>query len=167
MSTHARVAAKASLLASTMILSACASMSALDPGLRPFTTDGCSLFPDRSYISHADWCSCCVAHDIAYWRGGTQEQRLAADQALRDCVKKSTNNPLLANLMFEGVRLGGGPYFFTSYRWGYGWQAGRAYTPLSKDEQFEADRLEAEYRRTNPELKCDIKSDPANANTSC
>ena len=68
-------------------------------------------FPDRSYISNTDWCSCCLAHDLAYWRGGTEQDRLNADIALKNCVQQSTKNPVLANLMFEGVRLGGGPYF--------------------------------------------------------
>lgn len=138
-------------------LSACASMSAFESGLQPFSTDGCSLFPDRSYISNADWCSCCLAHDLAYWRGGTEQERLNADIALKNCVQKSTKNPVLANLMYEGVRLGGGPYFFTSYRWGYGWKVGRAYAPLTKDENAEADRLESAYRIKNPQLVCDSK----------
>ena len=82
------------------------------------------FFPDRSYISNTDWCSCCLAHDLAYWRGGTEQDRLNADIALKNCVQQSTKNPVLANLMFEGVRLGGTFTFFTSYRWGYGWKWG-------------------------------------------
>ena len=42
-----------------------------DTGLSAFSSDGCSLFPDRSLITAADWCSCCFEHDVAYWRGGT------------------------------------------------------------------------------------------------
>ncbi|WMW82001.1 hypothetical protein RF679_06865 [Undibacterium cyanobacteriorum] len=129
-------------------------MSAFESGLQPFSTDGCSLFPDRAYITRADWCSCCLVHDLAYWRGGTEQERMAADLALKDCVQKSTKNPVLANLMFDGVRLGGGPYFFTSYRWAYGWKVGRAYAPLNADEKAQADRLESIYRASNPELKC-------------
>lgn len=136
----------------------CAGMVAFQSGLQPFTTDGCSMFPDRSYISQADWCSCCVAHDLAYWRGGTVEQRRQADLKLKDCVQKATKNPFLANMMYEGVRIGGGPYFFTTYRWGYGWKVGRAYSPLSAEENLEADRLASEFLRTNPELKCGVGS---------
>lgn len=29
----------------------------------------------------------------------------------------------------------GGPYYITSYRWGYGWPYGRGYTPLSAPER--------------------------------
>lgn len=138
-------------------LAGCANMSAFESGLQPFSTDGCSLFPDRAYITKADWCSCCLVHDLAYWRGGTEQERLAADLALKDCVQKSTKNPVLAKLMFDGVRLGGGPYFFTSYRWAYGWKVGRAYTPLTREEHAEADRLESLYRINNPQLVCDSK----------
>lgn len=136
----------------------CAGMGAFQAGLQAFSTDGCSMFPDRSYISKADWCTCCVKHDLAYWRGGTAEERRLADLALKDCVQKATKNPFLANMMYEGVRVGGGPYLFTSYRWAYGWKAGRGYSALSAEESTEADRLAAEYLATNPQLKCGIGS---------
>jgi hypothetical protein len=116
--------------------------------LQPFSTDGCSLFPDRSLIGKEDWYSCCLAHDLAYWRGGTAEERLNADQALQACVEKSTNSKALADLMYAGVRSGGGPYFFTTYRWAYGWPYGRFYQPLTKDEQESVLKLEREYRKS-------------------
>ena len=121
---------------------------------REFTTDGCSRFPDHSLISNDDWCDCCVAHDLAYWRGGTADERLAADEALRACVERNTQNRALADLMFAGVRAGGGPYFYTSYRWGYEWNYGRNYQPLSPTEQTAADAAQAEYLSTNPGLSC-------------
>lgn len=99
-----------------------------------FTSDGCSLFPDRSLIDESDWCDCCLVHDIAYWKGGTEEERLVADIALRECVLARTGDEALADLMFEGVRLGGSPYFNTWYRWGYGWSYDRKYEPLSEAE---------------------------------
>src|SRR5690242_11522788 len=101
------------VLASASLLS-CTSHSSI----KPFTTDGCSLFPDRSLISHKDWCDCCVVHDLAYWRGGTAAQRLDADRALQACVVQTTGDKALAELMFTGVRAGGGPHYFTTYRWG-------------------------------------------------
>lgn len=122
--------------------------------IREFTTDGCSRFPDHSLISNDDWCDCCVAHDLAYWRGGTADERLAADETLRTCVESNTQNRALADLMFAGVRAGGGPYFYTSYRWGYGWKYGRNYQPLSPAEQTAADAAQAEYLSTNPGLSC-------------
>lgn len=130
------------LAALLLALAACRS----DPGLKPFTSDGCSLFPDRALISGDDWCDCCFEHDIAYWRGGTRAEREAADAALRDCVADKTGDPAFANLMYRGVRAGGSPYFYTWYRWGYGWPFERKYAPLSASEQRLADELLAAYR---------------------
>lgn len=132
------------------LLSACASTKVM----LPFSTDGCSLFPDRSLVSKSDWCNCCVAHDIAYWRGGTAEERLKADQGLKSCVFAASGSAELADLMFAGVRTGGGPYFFTPYRWGYGWSFGRLYQPLSATEEAQASSLLTKYIATNPALVC-------------
>ena len=139
-----------------LVLSACASPSASTSTgtLRAFSTDGCSLFPDRSLISKSDWCGCCVAHDLAYWRGGTAEERLTADHALKVCVQRASNNNTLAELMFAGVRAGGGPHFYTPYRWGYGWPFGRPYGALTPEEEALASALEREYRAKNPLLQC-------------
>jgi hypothetical protein len=124
------------------------------PGtMQPFSTDGCSHFPDRSLISKSDWCNCCIAHDLAYWRGGTSEARLKADQALKACVQHAANSAL-AELMFAGVRAGGGPYFYTSYRWGYGWPFGRPYGSLTPEEEALASSLERAYFVKNPPPLC-------------
>ncbi len=124
------------------------------PTLAPFTSDGCSLFPDRAPIGNADWCSCCLEHDIAYWRGGTAQAREQADQRLKACVQDKTGDPALADTMYVGVRAGGGPYFLTWYRWGYGWPYGRGYQALSTEEAALADRLEREYRASNAAPVC-------------
>ncbi len=89
-----------------------------DGDLRPFRSDGCSLWPDGNYYG------CCVEHDRAYHAGGTRAQRLAADLELRRCVA-ARGHPILAKIMFRGVRLGGGPWLpnlrpFSRFRWGYG-----------------------------------------------
>ena len=103
--------------------------------LSDFTSDGCSLFPDRSLINNDDWCECCMEHDIAYWQGGTKAQRLAADKKLRDCVLERTGSEALAETMYQGVRFGGSPYFYNWYRWGYGWNYERKYQTLTQEEQ--------------------------------
>ena len=36
--------------------------------------------------------------------------------------------------MLAGVRVGGSPYFPTSFRWGYGWPYPRWYRTLSESE---------------------------------
>lgn len=137
-------------LAVTVILPACATSQTM----QPFSTDGCSMIPDRSLVSSADWCACCVAHDWAYWRGGSAEERLKADQELKSCVQAASGNRALADLMFAGVRAGGGPYFFTPYRWGYGWSFGRSYKPLSELEAAQASALRAKYIASPPPSIC-------------
>lgn len=120
---------------------ACSSDSALSP----FSSDGCSLFPDASLINADDWCKCCFEHDLAYWRGGTYKERESADVRLKECVLANTNNKALATLMYEGVRFGGSPYFYNWYRWGYGWDYDRKYQGLTPQERQRADRLAEEY----------------------
>ena len=88
--------------------------------LQPFSTDGCSMFMDGPVWAPNRWRHCCVAHDLAYWQGGTQAQRLAADQALRACVARAQDD-FTADTMYAGVRWGGHPDWPVSYRWGYGW----------------------------------------------
>lgn len=124
--------------------------------LGPFSSDGCSLFPDSSLISESDWCSCCFEHDLYYWRGGTAAEREQADSLLRDCVAGKTGNELLATMMYEGVRAGGSPYFYSWYRWGYGWGYERKYQALSPAEVKTADRLIEDYFAANEEQACPI-----------
>jgi len=68
--------------------------------LEPFTNDGCTFFPNRSFNSDTDWSVCCLEHDQAYWQGGTEEERWVTDQVFRDCIIRETNNEILADLMF-------------------------------------------------------------------
>ncbi len=145
------------LIAAFAIAAGCTS----DVGLSPFRSDGCSLFPDRSVISQADWCSCCFKHDLAYWRGGTYQERTAADQRLKSCVLKKTGNKTLATLMYEGVRVGGSPYFYNWYRWGYGWPYERKYQILTPEEESLADRLVKQYIESPERQVCqDSPSSP-------
>jgi len=136
-----------------MIILIAAGCSA-DSGLRPFTSDGCSLFPDSSLVSEDDWCSCCFAHDIAYWRGGTAEERDIADRKLQACVLEKTSNEALATLMYEGVHAGGSPNFYNWYRWGYGWDFDRKYQELTLSEIERADTLLESYYSGDPVSVC-------------
>lgn len=132
-------------------LVACQSSSTL----KPFSSDGCSLFPDANAITHADWCDCCFDHDVAYWKGGTETERESADQALRDCVLLKTQDKVLAKMMYEGVRIGGSPYFYNWYRWGYGWSYERKYQALTKDEAAQAHALlQAFFEHTDKSQVC-------------
>lgn len=101
--------------------------------LKPFTTDGCSAFPDGTFDQQQLWLQCCTAHDESYWRGGTEEERDLADRELRTCVA-GVGEPAIAALMLAGVRVGGSPYFPTRFRWGYGWSYPRFYGPLTTEE---------------------------------
>jgi hypothetical protein len=86
----------------------------------PFTTDGCSAFPDGTAARPDAWRAPCVIHDIAYWRGGF---------------------PRTARWMYYGTRLGGGPWWPTPWRWGYGWPWGRGYRPLDEVERAQVTAL--------------------------
>ena len=107
---------------------------AVSAALKPFTTDGCSEFPDGTPSHKTLWLSCCTEHDKTYWQGGTYDQRLQADKALRRCVA-SLGEPGIAALMLAGVRVGGSPYWPTRFRWGYGWPWPRGYGALTAEEQ--------------------------------
>lgn len=140
----------AGMLASVLWLTGCQTSA----GMAEFTSDGCSLFPDGTPSSPAQWCDCCFAHDRAYWQGGTQGERQQADQALRRCVLDRTGNPALADMMYRGVRGGGSPVFPAWYRWGYGWPYGRGYRPLAAEERQQAQQLLQRYDRLHPTGFC-------------
>jgi len=119
-----------------MVLAICLttlSASAFGNTLKPFTSDGCSSFPNGTFEQRELWLGCCTAHDYAYWQGGSYDDRLQADKALQSCVAK-LGKPDVALLMLAGVRLGGTPFFPTSYRWGYGWSYPKFYRELTEDE---------------------------------
>ena len=115
------------------------------PSLQPFSTDGCSLFPDRAPLGQADWCGCCVAHDLAYWRGGSAAERLESDRVFRECVRTASRSPALAGAMYGAVRAGGVPWLPSPFRWGYGWDYDRLYRTLSLEEDAQANALRAAY----------------------
>lgn len=108
--------------------------------LFPFTSDGCSIVPDGTFNNPAKWQMCCVQHDIAYWLGGTKEDRKAADKALGSCIGKNQNK-IIGNIYYLGVRIGGVPNSNMGYRWGYGWKYNREYKPLSTYEVAQAAEL--------------------------
>lgn len=113
--------------------------------LKPFTTDGCSAFPDGTFDHQSLWAECCIQHDIAYWKGGTYEERLKADKKLESCVA-DIGQPGIASLMLNGVRAGGSPYFPTDYRWGYGWPYLRGYQALSPQDKQQVRRRLEQFR---------------------
>jgi len=143
-------------IAQSLLVAAVATACTTESELQPFSSDGCSLFPDSSLISEKDWCSCCFEHDLAYWRGGTAAEREQADAILKDCVAAKSENETLAIVMYEGVRIGGSPYLYNWYRWGYGWGYERKYQMLTPAEVKTADGLLEKYFATNEVPACPI-----------
>jgi hypothetical protein len=135
-----------------VLLLCCTPAGASD--LKDFTSDGCSLFPDGTISDRAKWCECCLRHDIAYWRGGTEEDRKQADAALRDCVLERTGDKALAEAMYLGVRAGGHPVFPAWYRWAYGWPYGRGYKALNDEEQESVRTRLTDYEKHHPGGYC-------------
>lgn len=112
----------------------CGIVSSVSAQIKPFTTDGCSVFPDGTTEQNALWIECCIRHDFAYWQGGTALDREQADSALQQCVADLGKKDI-SSLMHFGVRMGGSPFYPTWYRWGYGWPYLRGYKALTQDEQ--------------------------------
>ncbi|WP_444942981.1 FAD-binding oxidoreductase [Microbulbifer sp. ZKSA006] len=101
--------------------------------IAPFSTDGCSVFPNGTVEQRELWLDCCTAHDYAYWKGGTYGERKRADKDLALCVA-ATGEEEIARMMLMGVRVGGTPFLPTPFRWGYGWPYLRGYKALSAAE---------------------------------
>lgn len=120
--------------------------------LAPFSTDGCTRYDDGPSDNPTKWQHCCVAHDAAYWLGGTKEERLKADQDLRACVAE-TGHTGEARVMYAGTRAGGGPLGQNTYRWGFGWSRVRDYHVLTAQEKEMAHAMYGEDLVT---LKKDI-----------
>jgi hypothetical protein len=90
-------------------------------------SDGCSgglSWLHRKLFGREIACTyCCDEHDVAYFEGGTQEDRRRADQRLRLCVQQAGQfggwrGPLrrawrfaLSWIMYAAVRLFGGRYW--------------------------------------------------------
>ena len=115
-----------------IILCFCAACSSGE--LKTFTSDGCSAFPNGTLDQQELWLNCCIKHDLSYWKGGTYQERLNVDLSLEQCVT-NIGEPEVAKLMLAGVRVGGSPYYPTTYRWGYGWPYLRGYRALSNEEK--------------------------------
>lgn len=130
-------------MSTTFFLLLLAGASGMADELRDFTSDGCSAFPDGTPDDEELWHSCCVMHDLAYWKGGSSEEREAADYALKACVEE-VGKPDVAELMLAGVRVGGTPWLPTQFRWAYGWPYLRGYKEIGEEEsQQVAEKMQA------------------------
>lgn len=88
--------------------------------MKPFITDGCTMSPDFNFRE------CGVLHDLAYWAGGTRDERRAADLQFHQGVERKAGK-ILARIYWLGVRFGGVPWLPSPWRWGFGrvvWKLG-------------------------------------------
>jgi len=129
------------IIGTPLVLLACLAGTTYADEIKPFSSDGCSAFPDGTLEQQDLWLKCCVDHDKAYWKGGTYQQRLDADENLRFCVA-DVGKPLIAKLMLAGVRVGGSPYLPAKFRWGYGWPYLRGYKALTEEEKVQISAVE-------------------------
>lgn len=108
--------------------------------LHAYVSDGCTGALDGTQQNPDAWTHCCDAHDLKYWAGGAEEERLKADQELKTCVA-ATGHGDTATIMYLAVRMLGNPYNRTSWRWGFGWKELRGYSPLTPEERREIERF--------------------------
>ncbi len=98
-------------------------------------SDGCSggmsagyaILPKQVHDTLGEtlpWRECCVIHDRSYYYGGSRDEKAAADEDLKQCVKKNIHGKIAGELLGELMRLavtpGGSPLFNTPWRWGFG-----------------------------------------------
>lgn len=132
-----------------LAFSALLPVTVLAAELQPFTSDGCSAFPDGTLQQNQLWLACCIDHDLAYWKGGTAAERVRADATLHSCVE-AVGEPNVARLMLAGVRVGGTPYLPTRFRWGYGWPWPRGYRALTQDELRQVEQASTAFMSAAP-----------------
>lgn len=126
--------------------------------LKPFTTDGCSMWVDGTPENPNLWRHCCVAHDRDYWLGGTEAQRQASDERLRSCVANSGEKGM-GSYLYMNVRWGGSPFWMTPYRWGYGWDYMEGDKPRGYREPSAAEQAQVEIMAL--EADATVKADAA------
>lgn len=104
----------------------------------PFSSNGCSGFREATFFS------CCFAHDLSYWAGGTWSDRSKSDRALWNCVFTISGERVVADIGYLLVRLGIVPGAFLKDGWGRAWYNTKRsrYAPLTPDQQqvVEAER---------------------------
>ncbi len=106
-------------------------------GLRPFSSDGCTMFYDGSPSDPNLWQHCCFEHDLFFWAGGSRRHRDQADLNLRQCVA-DTGHKQIAEIMYRAVRLGAKmPWKFGSKRWANAWQGRVPYQALNAIEKLQ------------------------------
>nr|BDT27679.1 FAD-binding oxidoreductase [Bacteriovorax sp. HI3] len=101
--------------------------------LKPFETDGCTMFADGTYSKPGLWKHCCTEHDLRYWFGGSENDMDQADLRLRSCVEKAAG-PKWGYVIYTGVRAGHHSPIKNKYQWNWGWEVAREKKPLTPAE---------------------------------
>ncbi len=87
-------------------------------------SDGCSVPEVLRWLIKRESvaeCAVCVVHDRAYYYGGSPEDRVAADEALRVGLIAAGMPAWKARFYWLGVRLGGMPYWrVKGVSWSFG-----------------------------------------------
>ncbi|MGZ3773374.1 MAG: hypothetical protein ACXVCY_02745 [Pseudobdellovibrionaceae bacterium] len=112
--------------------------------LQDFTTDGCSVIAD-GFVTKS-WEACCVQHDFEYWVGGSEADKDKADRMLEKCIGINTF-PILGEIFYAGVHVGGSPFLPTTWRWGYGYVKPRGFAPRSEADQQKVDALKMKFQQ--------------------
>ena len=90
--------------------------------LRPFDpardSDGCTLAPWLS--ANPKYRELCVIHDRAYYYGGSEADKLLADEALRDGLIAHGMDREQAAIVFWAVQRGGVPQARLPWSWAFG-----------------------------------------------
>ena len=89
---------------------------------KEFVHDGCTLLPDK--LPWNDFTQACFDHDVAYWYGGTKEERNNADKNLKQAVAESgTIGYILQWPIYLLVHLFGDTWLTKLFdaNWGFGW----------------------------------------------
>ncbi|MBD3344603.1 MAG: hypothetical protein GF401_06040 [Chitinivibrionales bacterium] len=99
--------------------------------IRPFTTDDCTCTPEGTKENPTLWKHCCNAHDSAYWRGGSFNERRGADSLLAECLAE-VGQKRRGKRWYKALFFTGAAWLPTPWRWGYGWKYPRSYRRLKK-----------------------------------
>lgn len=122
--------------------------------LKPFTSDYCSEWPDGKLTDPKQWAECCFTHDMSYWVGGNNDERIAADKQLKKCVRDASDS-FNGFLMYLGVRMGGDPGN-AAYAWGYGWTQDRGYFEVNSKEAKNAVKLLEQSEHNKNEIENEL-----------
>ena len=101
--------------------------------LKPFETDGCTMFVEGPNRDPKLWKHCCVEHDLRYWFGGSSSEMDATDLRLKSCVEKVAGD-YWATLIYKGVRAGHYSPIKNKYAWSWAWSVKREDKSLNADE---------------------------------